>query len=800
VERKELISLEEYKEVVISIRSLVEFVLMSGDLDSRFTGSSRALEGTRAHQKVQRSYKEGYTPEVSLKYCFPYKKYQMTVQGRADGILIEEDRIIIDEIKSTTLPLDLLEENRNLTHWGQAKCYGYIYAREHQLQNIDIQLTYYHLDTEEIKKFRKTWTFEELERFFNELIEAYYNWVDTLEHWKRARNISIKELQFPFSNYRKGQRELAVAVYRTIKEEKKLFAQAPTGIGKTISTLFPTVKAIGEGITSKVFYLTAKTITRQVAEEAFSRMKSMGLRFKTVTLTAKDKICFEKGKQCNPEECSFAKGHFDRVKSGLADLFQNEDSFTREIIEIYAQRHQICPFEFSLDIAIWADGVICDYNYVFDPRVYLKRFFADEKGDYTFLIDEAHNLVDRSRGMFSAEINKKIFLEQKRAMKHQSQKVYKTLDKLNAFMIEARKKCGEHSFYIQKEENTEIYHLLASFVRETDELFKEGYQMDENKDLLELYFNAFAFLKIAEFYDERYRTYIEKRQGDVFFKIFCLDPSYLLGEAIKRGRTAIFFSATLTPLPYFKEILGGAEEDYAIRLGSPFESENLGLMVADYISTKYRNRDRSYIHIADVIAKVSEGKTGNYFVFFPSYQYMRRVLDVFVEEYPHINVLQQQQTMTEEEREEFLNKFEDQPERTSIAFGVLGGIFSEGVDLVGERLIGVIIIGVGLPQLSLEVNLIMEYFNQKNNKGYEYAYMFPGMNKVLQGAGRVIRTETDRGIVCLVDDRFTSYGYQALFPPEWKHFRKVKDKKQIETYLKEFWHNSSDNTDQREEI
>jgi len=779
--------LDKHKEVVISIRSLVEFVLMSGDLDSRFTGSSRALEGTRAHQKIQKSYGDEYTPEVTLKYSFEYESYNMTVQGRADGILIEENNVVVDEIKSTTIPLDLLDENKNLTHWGQAKCYGYIYAKEKNLKVIDIQLTYYNLDTDETKKFRKSFNFEELEVFFYQLIKDYYNWVDTLENWKFTRDISIKELPFPFLDYRKGQRELAVAVYKTIKEEKRLFAQAPTGIGKTISTLFPTVKAIGEGITSKIFYLTAKTITRQVAEEAFSKMRDGGLRFKTVTLTAKDKICFEKGKKCTPEECSFAKGHFDRLRDGLKDLFNNEDAFTREVIEKYALKHNICPFEFSLDIALWADGVICDYNYAFDPRVYLKRFFMDEKGDYTFLIDEAHNLVDRSRTMFSAELNKKAFLEQKRIMKDKNPKISKALHHLNTFMISMNKQCEEAPFYMQKEEPKEIYPLLGNFIMEAEEWLKEGNKEEGYEDLLELYFNALTFLKIAEFYDERYITYVEKRNRDVILKIFCLDPSYLLGEAIKRGKSAIFFSATLTPLQYFKEIFGGNEEDYCVRLGSPFDSDNLCLIVADYISTKYRDRDNSYMPIVDTIANVVEGRKGNYFVFFPSYQYLGRVFDLFIEKYPHISVIAQESTMTEEEREEFLSRFKIQLDNTLVAFGVLGGIFSEGIDLVGDRLIGAIIIGVGLPQLSLEVNLIMDYFNDKNNKGYEYAYLFPGMNKVLQGAGRVIRTEKDKGIVCLIDDRFTSHSYQRLFPPEWKHFKRANNGKKLSYHIDEFW-------------
>ncbi|ABR50300.1 DEAD_2 domain protein [Alkaliphilus metalliredigens QYMF] len=779
--------MEEQREIKVSVGNLVEFVLRSGNLDSGFSGGSSAIEGTRAHQKIQKNYGENDTSEITLKYSFDYQEHKMTVKGRADGIILEDEKVIIDEIKTVTKSLDEIEENDYPIHWGQAQCYAYIYAKENNLEAIGVQLTYYQLETQEIKRFRRTITICELEAFFYDLIKQYFQWAHRIEKWEMKRDLSIKDMKFPFEAYRKGQRELAVATYKTIRGKKKLFAQAPTGTGKTISTLFPGVKAMGEGMTSKIFYLTAKTITRQVAEEAIVKIREKGLAYKTITLTAKDKICFEKVGSCNTDECRFAKGHFDRLNEALSDVFDHEDAFTRDVMETYARKHHICPFEFSLELALWSDCIICDYNYVFDPRVYLKRFFQEEGKNYTFLIDEAHNLVDRSRTMFSAELNKGTFLELKRVMKDKSPKVAKTLNKLNSFMIKAKKNCGENEFYIQKEAPLEMDQLLRHFISEAAIWLKEGRGKGGYEALLELYFSAFAFLRILEFYDDRYTTYVEKRDKDVVIKLFCLDPSYLLGQAVRRGGAAIFFSATLTPLNYFRDILGGHEEDYQIQLSSPFDKENLKLMVANDISTKYKDRQESYEPIIKYIKEVVRGKEGNYLVFFPSYEYLRRVLELFREACPDIKVLEQGTTMTEPEREGFLRQFKSKPSETLIGFVVLGGIFSEGIDLTGNRLIGTIIIGVGLPQITRETDIVMNYFQEKKRPGYEYAYTYPGMNKVLQAAGRVIRREKDRGVVFLIDERFTSYRYQRLFPKEWKHYLTISNRSTIDTLLEAFW-------------
>ncbi|MCB2300531.1 ATP-dependent DNA helicase [Clostridium tagluense] len=787
--------MEKNRDIKISVRNLVEFVMRAGDLDMRFMGSSRAVEGTIAHQKIQKENREKYSvflgeeysSEVSLKHIVPYNGGNIVIDGRADGILIKDNEVTIDEIKTVTKDLDLLHEDYNSLHWAQAKCYAYIYGIQNNRKDMYVQLTYYEIDSEKIKRFIKAFSIKELQEFFTEIISSYFIWANITSDWNKARDSSIKDLKFPFDNYREGQRELAVSVYKTVVEHKKMFLQAPTGVGKTISTLFPAVKAMGEGYTSKIFYLTAKTITRQVAQDAFHKMKDNGLKFKTITITAKDKICFSKGSACNPEQCKFAKGHFDRVNEALQDILENENTFSREIIESYSNKYNICPFEFSLDLTIWSDCVICDYNYVFDPRVYLKRFFMDNSGDYTILVDEAHNLVDRAREMFSCEFHKKPLLELKKEIKGRQDNLYKVLNKLNALMLSMKKMCNEDGYYKQNSQPEDIYNLLNKLTKILEVWLTKNEKSEVYDKFLDLYFNSLSFIRISELYDDKYITYVECTEDDVVLKMFCLDPSKLLREASKRGKSLVFFSATLLPLLYFKEILGGEKEDYHLTLDSPFNKKNIKVMIAKDISTKYKYRENSYSKIVEYIHAVINAKNGNYMVFFPSYKYMEVVSDIFVLKYPQIKVRIQTNFMTEDAREAFLQNFSNVDSENILGFGVLGGIFSEGIDLKGDRLIGAIVIGVGLPMICFEKEIIVEYYDKKSKCGYEYSYMYPGMNKVLQAAGRVIRTEEDRGTVLLIDDRFLEQRYRRLFPKQWDDFIRINSSEDARKKVCEFW-------------
>ncbi|HZK24714.1 MAG TPA: ATP-dependent DNA helicase [Oscillospiraceae bacterium] len=773
-------------KIKIAVKQLLEFVLRSGDIDRRFTGLERAVEGGRIHRRLQKEAGEDYQSEVFLSTETACATFTITVEGRADGVFTRAESFWIDEIKSTMLPLAQIDETFNSLHWAQAKVYAYIYCLQHELTSIGIQLTYVHAESNEVKRLQKIYSKEALTDYYFALLAMFKKWADFGSQWAVTREHAIKKLQFPFDSYRHGQRKFAVAVYKTIASSGLLFAQAPTGIGKTISTLFPAVKALGEGEVEKIFYLTAKTITRQVAAEAVATMRAQGLKLKTVTLTAKDKACFLAERSCNPDSCRFAKGHFDRVNEALYQLLQEHDDFSREIIAVYAQKYTVCPFELALDLTLWSDCIICDYNYLFDPQVYLKRFFTS-KGNYIFLVDEAHNLVDRAREMFSATLNKTAFLKLKKQIGKQEKELYRSLGKVNSVMVSLRKLCEQQEHFLLKELPAKLTKQLTDFVLLCAAWLKDKQGQEIDEEFLQLYFDVLAYLKIAEFYDQCYVTMLRKNGSELQVKLFCLDPSHLLQERLAKGKAAILFSATLTPFSYFIKVLGGNEEAKKLSLSSPYPQDQLCLVLADRISTKYKNRAHSLAEIADLIYHTVSRKRGNYLVYFPSYKYLHDVYRIFAAQYAEIQTQIQHSEMDEQAREAFLTAFDQDNVETLVGFCVLGGIYAEGIDLKGERLIGTIIVGVGLPQLNTEHNIIRNYYQQQNQLGYEYAYLYPGMNKVLQAAGRVIRSETDKGIVLLIDERFTQVTYRKLFPQHWQHYQVVRDASDLKLIMSDFW-------------
>lgn len=776
-------------EIKLSVRKLVEFIMSSGSIDNRSTGAGmdRALEGSRIHRQLQKKGGENYQAEVFLSLTTEMNELVFIIEGRADGIIEEEDRVIIDEIKTTDTPIEIIDENFNPLHWAQAMCYGYIYCVNNELEDILVQLTYYNIHTEEIKKLHNNYTVKELEVFYLNLLSQYRRWAEFQMEWSEVRNDSIKELGFPYKTYRQGQRELAIATYRTITNSGKLFCEAPTGIGKTMSTLFPAVKSMGEGEAEKIFYLTAKTITRQVAEEAIEEMRKQELKIKTVTLTAKDKVCFLEERDCNPDKCPYADGYYDRVNDAVFELLQSNDNFTREIIEQAAKKYQLCPFELALDLTWWCDCIICDYNYLFDPNVYLKRFFSDNKGEYVFLVDEVHNLVDRSKEMYSAELHKTSFLDLKKQFGKGNKKLTSSLTKINAAMVQFRKLCEGNGYVVQAEAMEEFNGLLFRFMEKCKEWLQENPFSEFEPEVLKLYFDCRKYLKITEFYDERYVTFIKAHDREVVVKQLCLNPTYLLNQAMKRGKASVLFSATLSPINYYMDILGGDEESKIYTLPSPFAQENAKLLVTEFISTKYHHRQASLEPIADALFTLVNGKKGNYLIFFPSYKYMNEAYEVFHEKYPDIETIMQSNQMDEQEREDFIEKFQGDNPNSLVGFCVLGGIFSEGIDLKGDRLVGTAIVGVGLPQLDTERNILKDYYQQENRMGYQFAYQFPGMNKVLQAAGRVIRGEADKGVILLIDDRFVSKTYQYLYPEHWSHFRVVRNMGELRSEIEWFW-------------
>lgn len=779
----------EEKIIRISVRNLVEFILREGDIDNRKAGlpDKEAMQlGGRIHRKIQRQMGSDYYAEVPLKITVPCEGFAIQIEGRADGIQKTADGVVVDEIKGVLRELEYIEKPVSV-HLAQAKCYGYIYGKQQELDSITIQMTYCQMETEEVKRFQETFSIEELERWFLDIVMQYEKWARFQVEWRQTRNATIKEAEFPYP-YREGQRELVTSVYRTILRKKKLFIQAPTGVGKTMATIFPAVKAVGEGLGDKIFYLTAKTITRTVAEQAFQILKKNGLQYKVATLTAKEKICFCEKAECNPDACPYAKGHFDRVNDAVYEMITTMEEMSRENIETQAKKHKVCPFEMGLDVSLWVDAIICDYNYVFDPNAHLKRFFSEgKKGEYLFLIDEAHNLVERGREMYSAVLYKEEFLQMKKAVRYESVKLTRQLAGCNQMLLEMKRECQTYKEY------NSISHFalkLLNVMNGLQKLLEEKEQVDE--EVLEFYFHVRNFLNIYEEVDENYVIYTELEEGGDFkLKLFCVNPAVKLQNFLSQGNSTVFFSATLLPIRYYKRLLSVETDDYAVYAHSPFKEANRLLVLGQDVSTKYTRRGyEMYERFAIYIKNVMQAKPGNYLVFFPSYRFMEEVRETF-ERYrtEEMCCMIQEQNMNEQDREAFLQEFEAEREGSLAGFCVMGGIFSEGIDLTEERLIGAMIVGTGLPQVCNEREILKQYFDRHGENGFDYAYLYPGMNKVLQAAGRVIRTEEDKGVIALLDDRFAGRRYLEIFPREWRKLTYC-NVKTIGEKVEQFWKNA----------
>ncbi len=824
--------------------------------------------------------------------------------------------ITIDEIKGTYRNVHRMRRPEPV-HVAQARCYGYMYVMAHDLPAVQMRMTYCNLDTEEVRYFYERMTRKEICRWFDGIRGEYRKWAAYTLQWRERRTASIRSMSFPFP-YREGQKELAADCYRTIVHGRKLFLEAPTGSGKTITTLFPAVKAMGEGKAEKIFYLTAKTIARTVAEDTVALMRQRNLQCKSVTLTAREKICMLDKPDCNPKACPRAKGHFDRVNEAIYALLTERDDFSRASIEEYAEKYQVCPFEMGLDMSLFSDVIIGDYNYVFDPHAYLRRFFGEGevRRDYLFLIDEAHNLVDRGREMYSAQLTKEAFLEVRRAVKGCMPRIEKHLSACNTAMLDLRRQVSREGEAMRLEaEDIErlsacLYRLQAAISEYLEDYNRKKRREDENPEhslkseadrkkkksrkkktkantktnkntkinantktntkaktkteakeegiegqlslamlglaltdepaaeitldveaaglsgdqntglvkektdgdadagqdaledptagddtqdshalLLELYFALNHFLMIYEKLDEKYVIYAIKDET-FMIRLFNVDPSTNLKECMDRGRASILFSATLLPIQYYKSLLGGTGEDYEVYARSIFDPGKRALLVADDVTSRYTRRGpEEYARIADYIHRIGMARYGNYMVFFPSYAFMREVYRAYQEIYPEAEteIWIQKERMSEADREEFLGRFtQSSQERSFYGFCVLGGIFSEGVDLKKDALIGAVIVGTGLPQVCHERELLKDYFAKSGVNGYDYAYRYPGMNKVLQAAGRVIRTSEDIGVVALLDDRFLQSSYRMLFPREWSNYEEVS-LEQVSHRMDRFW-------------
>ncbi|MGN0653261.1 MAG: helicase C-terminal domain-containing protein [Gemmiger sp.] len=794
----------ELPAVTLPIRQLVEFLLRTGSIDNRFSGFDRANEGARIHRRLQRAaLKEhpDYTAETALRQTFHCEGIEYTLEGRADGIFTASDRsVTVEEIKTTTRPLSEITEDFAPEHWAQGMVYADILAIQKDFPAVRVELVYFQVDEESVIRFSRDFTAAALDEFVRDLLTRYAPWARRAAQWKAESRASLRALSFPFEDYRPGQRAMAGEVYRVCRDGGQLLCQAPTGIGKTMSVLFPALKAMADSAQGPIFYLTARGTTRIAAENALSLLRSHdeALKLRSITLTAKDKICLCEARECTPDACPYANGYYARIKDALWDAL-DAPALTAEVLQEYARKYNVCPFELGLDLSLWCDVIVGDYNYLFDPVVRLSRFF-ESRGDYLFLIDEAHNLPGRAREMHSASLCKSQFYDARKLLGKGKSRLRQALTRINDLWIEWRHKAEElpsgnersgRTFFL-KERCDAFDRALTHLCEPLTEWLEEHREPSEiHSALLEFYFDVRAWLRVADSFDEHFVLQITASGREVRAVQLCLDPSGFLARDFSLGRAAVLFSATLAPAGYYRDLCG-IPDARAVALRSPFPPEHMGLLCVRNISTRYRDRETSIDPIADTLAAMVKAQKGNYLAFFPSYAYLDQVFARFTEKYPDLSVIRQETDMDEAQRESFLAQFTPDTPEGLLGFAVLGGVFGEGVDLTGSSLIGAAIIGPGLPQVGPRQEQLREYFEQTRGAGFDYAYRFPGMNKVLQAAGRVIRTPQDKGVVLLIDDRFAMPDYLRLMPPHWSHLRLVQGCDSLEQVLKEFWAQNSD--------
>lgn len=749
------------RQIQISVRTLVEFIYRSGDLDSSLKSGVTMQEGIRIHQLVQSEY-EGFQKEVSLKLVMPIDQdSELVLTGRADGVLQTSEETVIDEIKSTFVDLDEIDETYSFMHWAQAKLYGAMLASDQELENIGIQVTYYSLKTEKKKSLKINYPVSELMAFLDQTVNLFRKWLAVQVKLETAAEVSAEKVPFPFGQFRKGQDVLAKSVYASVRDGNHLIVEAPTGIGKTLSTLFPAIKALGKGFTKRIFYLTSKTSHRKVALDALEALQDKGLDVLVVGLQAKEKLCTNDVFTCTPGACPYAKGHFDRINEALFDVVSVSGHYNPTAIREIAMKWVVCPFELALDITDFSQVVVCDYNYFLDPFVLLKRHFSS-KSNAVILMDEAHNLYERARDMYTATLSLKNLKNVIKLSKELDKGYHQLLKKIQAPLKKNIEQADERGLI-----NSLDLRLLNAISKAALYFLDQGRFSEVTKQIVfvDHFFELHRFLKILEYQDDHFAFMVDEKEPDVMV-LRCLDPSKILETSYELVRSVVSFSATLSPFSFYQGVLGHSNSK-RLQVGSPFDVSNRLLWLNTRHSTYQKDRTESLEPIAQDIAYLLNERTGNYFIFCPSYAYLELLKPILEPMLPPQAVLAQSSGMSEDERELFLEAFVSVPTTTKVGMVVLGGAFSEGVDLRGERLSGVIIIGVGMPVLSHERFLMRDYYEGKGYNGFDYAFTYPGLNKVFQAGGRLIRTEADKGLLMLICKRYGEKRFLNEFPKHW---------------------------------
>ena len=800
-------------EILMSARELAESALRGGDLGGRnAVSASRMTLGGELHRNLQAEYAEKY-PEFVSEYHIDGRAelcgVKFRIAGSADCFYTDGEVTVVEEIKTVS---NKIPREPIAVHLAQLRVYGYFILTQKSLDTVKLRLTYINASDLSRDSFDSYETKESLGAHVEAMLSSVHSMAKQYVYRYETLLPSVREKAvFPFGELRAGQETLITEGYRAIKAGKRLFAQAPTGTGKTLSALYPAVRALAEGHCDRIFYLTAKASTRREAFAAAKRLFDNGAKLRTCTVTARDQCCLcaaarESGRvssYCNPRDCEYARGYYDRVNFAIVALLERCNGFSRSAIETVAKEFSVCPYEMSLDLSELCDIIICDYNYAFDPAVYFRRYFSENSigGDNVFLIDEAHNLPDRVRDMYSTSITRSAFESVYISSGKGEPELDAALERIIMFLRGLRRLCrdslvkapdGERGFYMTRSRIKGLYEAFHDFAESAESWRKAKREHPLYSAVSDLLYAAKKYMLINDYYDEKFLTYVEILGNDTRVRVFCLDPSGVLGERLAKARSAVLFSATLTPLDYFTELCG-ASGAFTVDLPSPFDSENLCIAAVDTVSTKKEDRTAGNCRkIAVYIAATVSAEAGNYMCYFPSYDYMEKVLSEFKKKYPDVMTVVQKRGMTYAQKEEFLSSFKNDSGVLRIGFCVLGGSFSEGVDLPGKRLIGSIVVGVGTPGITNERNILRDYYDLVTEQnGYDYAYTYPGMNAVLQAAGRVIRRDDDKGIVVLIDERYGTPAYTRLFPEQWNGMKFAGNPSSLAEIARRFWKKSS---------
>tara|TARA_B100000674_G_C37958796_1_gene970960 strand:+ start:268 stop:2625 length:2358 start_codon:yes stop_codon:yes gene_type:complete len=778
--------------IEISVRELVSKFYTGGDLVFSSSLSNAANDGSVIHQLWQKNRKENYQAEVPVDYTFPQYQPEIRIRGRIDGIYPEREIITIEEIKSTIFNPNESAESPPFNHLAQLMVYGYLYGLQQEwsaTKSICLNLVYIQAELKDFAFYSQIFAMNKLEQNFNSLINKFLQWNTKLESWRQNRNSSAQSIKFPFETYRDGQRQLAVSTYRVIRDKKRLLVEAPTGIGKTISTLFPGIKAMGENLTQKIFYLTARNTVQTIGEHSLRLMVAKGLKVRSVTIVARDRTCLDMNGACRINQCERCPGYYDRLPAAMQDVMA-ENILDQSKIKELADKHNLCPFEFSLDASLAADVIFCDYNYAFHPRATLRRHFVDKIENHILFMDEGHHLIERARSMFSADLHTRNLKNLTLKIRTQEPELAKALVTLVQWVerqarLSLRHKNNSSSSSLSAP--IELKALISSLCESLQLFLTSSTNPELDRDVREIYFDILWFQHILSGFDEDYLCLLDQNTENTSIKLFCIDPSTRLESSMKRAQSTVLFSATLRPLSYYKELLNWSKQTPEVKLESPFNPSNLNFLIDTSLSLRYQDRSKSLPSVIDRLITFLSNCPGNILIFSPSYEYQRGLVYEIQKRHPKRDYIIQEPEMNYKNRSQFLNKFQsDSKNHETVGFAVLGGLFSEGIDLVGDQLQGVIIIGVGSPPPSQQQKELQEYFEREYQQGFEYGFRLPGFQRVLQAAGRVIRSPKDRGSVMLIDQRYSQSAYKKLFPRHWRPIH-INNCKNLEIQLKAFW-------------